>query len=184
MLKAPARRALSAALLLASAVGWQRAATTEWLHGTAGVGVRYTVTAVGLSQFAPAPAGPSTDCRWWPLHDLTGLCAREAAAPSAWHGLRAVYPLLQGALWGSIVTLFLVVLAVPRARWVRAVACVVPAACGAYGSVRLLEEPNAAIAVLRGVSLTPDGAGPILAGASVLMALVVAVLQVRDTERV
>ena len=71
--------------------------------------------------------------------------------------------MLQVAFWLSIVSLFLVVLRVPRQRWVRVVSMILVAACGVVAILCVIDSAPAALGVVTGLTLTFRLSGVLLA---------------------
>ncbi|MFN8667797.1 MAG: hypothetical protein U0164_11525 [Gemmatimonadaceae bacterium] len=119
------RRLASAVAIFLTAVALQRACTQPWGRAAAPDGTTYELSAVGLSRLGRSVTMARTDCRWWPRYGDPALCAPAANGAAAFSGIRRAYPMLQVALWLSVLALFLQALRVPRNRWVQAI---VPAA--------------------------------------------------------
>ncbi|MCC6928445.1 MAG: hypothetical protein IT359_05565 [Gemmatimonadaceae bacterium] len=111
-----------------AAVALQRASTQPWGRAAAPDGTTYELSAVGLSRLGRSATDTRTDCRWWPRYGDPALCAPAPGSSAAFAGIRRAYPMLQVALWLSVLALFLQALRVPRNRFAQAI---VPAASGA-----------------------------------------------------
>lgn len=142
--------------MVVCAILLQRAATGEWGTTPEVNGSHVLVSPVGVSVVAGTT---STDCRWWPVHGDPQLCGATAGAESAFARIRTTYPLLQIALWLSIVALFLVVLRVGH-RALAPIATLLVCLCSLAAVSFMVFESATTLAALAGktVQFTQLGA--------------------------
>jgi hypothetical protein len=174
-------RVLAGVLLALAAFALQQSATRAWGRGVAADGSALVVTPVGLSRRAPGDAR-AADCRWWPRYGDPALCAAAPGGEGAHDRLRLAYPALLVALWLSVATLFLVVLRLPRPRWVRVSLSLLVAVLVGAGAVLLVSGATTGLAALRDAAVHFTAPGVWLAAAAAIAAAGAAVLEARAAD--
>ncbi|MEP7383321.1 MAG: hypothetical protein ABI910_16650 [Gemmatimonadota bacterium] len=170
------RRILSAVAIFLAAVALLQACTVDWGRASASSGPRYEFSAVGLSRFDGTPDRPRTDCRWWPTYGDAALCGPSANDPPAYRSLLRAYPLLQVALWLSVISLLLQALRVPRGRVLQAFGPAAVAGLTTGAVVSIVRGVRHGLATLSGVEVVFDGSGYRFAVAAALLSAVSALL--------
>lgn len=148
-------------LLVASALLFQRSATTPWVEGRAADGRRLQVSPIGLTDFGLGTTGtPATECRWWPKLGSEELCAAAPAGAMQMTWLRRAYPLVVIAMWTCVLALFLNALRIPRQG--QSMGVFVTMAIPAMGLLALWSvgsQSTRALGALAGLTLQPVANG-------------------------
>lgn len=144
-------------LLVASALLFQRSATTPWVEGRAADGRRLQVSPIGLTDFGLGTTGtPATECRWWPRLGNEELCAVAPDGEMQMKWLRRAYPFVVIAMWTCVLALFLIALRIPRQA--QSLGLIVSEAIPAMGLLALWalgSQSSRALVALGGLSLKP-----------------------------
>ena len=98
-----------------AAILFQRSATSTWVEATGANGHRLLVSPIGIQDWGPDSAiEPVAECRWWPKLGDAALCELVPGGERDLVRVRRAYPHTFGALWVSVLALFLVALRLPR----------------------------------------------------------------------
>ena len=167
-------------LLVASALLFQRSATTPWVEGRAADGRRLQVSPIGLTDFGLGTTGtPSTECRWWPKLGSEELCAIAPAGEVHMKWLRRAYPFVVIGMWMCVLALFLNALHIPRqAQWVGVVVADAIPAMGLLALWSVGSQSSRALAALGGLALQPVMPGFAIIAAATACSAAVGVLLV------
>ena len=167
-------------LLVASALLFQRSATTPWVEGRAADGRRLQVSPIGLIDFGLGTTGtPATECRWWPKLGSEELCAVAPDGESQMKWLRRAYPFVVIGMWTSVLALFLNALRIPRQAQLLGifVADAIPA-MGLLALWSVGSQSSRALAALGGLTLQPVMPGFALIASATACSAAVGVLLV------